>query len=78
MLDGGDIQWLVTPVWPEGRMPRVLRFMLAQHPSLNILGIAVDGSRARIVGGNSREETWDEPSLDDLVAILSTPVIDGL
>jgi hypothetical protein len=77
MFDGSDVQWLVTPIWPEARIPRVLRSMLAQYSSLKILGIAVDGSRARVVGGKSREETWDEPSLDDLVSIFSAPVIDG-
>jgi hypothetical protein len=70
LLNQTEAQWVVVSIWPEGLLPGTVRSLLANHSSLCILGIASDGGRAKIVCGDLSQETRDELSLDDLVAIL--------
>jgi hypothetical protein len=70
LLDESEAQWVITSIWPEGVLPREIRSLLITDASLCVLGIAADGSQARIVCGDLDQETLSELSFDDLIAIL--------
>jgi DNA-binding NarL/FixJ family response regulator len=70
LLNQTKAQWVVVSLWPAGLLPGTVRSLLVNHSSLCILGMAADGSEAKIVCGDLIQETREEPSLDDLVAIL--------
>jgi DNA-binding NarL/FixJ family response regulator len=67
-------QWVVVSLWPKDEIPQVVRSLLAEHPSLCILGLAADCSKVKIrCGTSSQERVLYSLSLDDLVEILRTP-----
>ena len=70
LLNQTEAQWVIVSIWPEGLLPGTVRSLLVNHSSLCILGMAPDGSQAKIVCGDFAQETRDGPSLDDLIAIL--------
>ena len=70
LLNQTEAQWVIVSIWPEGLLPGTVRALLANHSSLCILGMAPDGSRAKIVCGDLVQKTLDGLSLDELVAIL--------
>ena len=63
-------QWVVVSTGTEGRVPGAVESLLVDGSPLCILGMAADGSQAKIVCTGSPEETRDGLSLDDLIAIL--------
>jgi hypothetical protein len=70
MVDQGDAEWVVVSIWPEGFTPSALQSLLGEHAPVCVLGMAADGSQAKIACAGSREETRNGLSLDDLIAIL--------
>lgn len=65
-----EAQWVVVSTGTEGRIPGAVEPLLVEGAPLCILGMAADGSQAKIVCTGSPEETRDGLSLDDLIAIL--------
>jgi hypothetical protein len=63
-------QWVVVSTGTEGRVPSAVQSLLVEGSSLCILGMAADGSQAKILRTGSPEETREGLSLDDLVATL--------
>ena len=70
LLDQTEAQWVIVSIWPEGLLPGTVRSLLVNHSSLCILGMAPDGSQAKIVCGDFAQKTREGLSLDDLIAIL--------
>ena len=70
LLNQTEAQWIIVSIWPEGLLPGTFRSLLMNHSSLCILGMASDGSQAKILCGDLTQETRDGLSLDDLIAIL--------
>jgi hypothetical protein len=65
--------WLITSLRPDGRLPDMIESHLARYPSLNLLGVALDGSRISIRCGKWREEeTLTDITFEDLIHILRT------
>jgi DNA-binding NarL/FixJ family response regulator len=71
LLNQTEAQWVIVSIWPDKLLPSTVRSLLASHSSLCILGIAADGSQAKIACGDFTQETRDELSLDELIAILN-------
>ena len=71
LLNTTEAQWVIVSIWPNGLLPGVVRSLLGNNSSLCILGMASDGSRAKIVCGDLVQETRDGLSLDDLITILN-------
>lgn len=69
-----EAQWVIVSIWPEGLLPSAVRSLLVEHSTLCILGIAADGSQAKIACEGSTEDLRDGLSLDDLLAILKSEV----
>jgi hypothetical protein len=69
LINQTEAEWVITSIWPEGFLPSAVR-SLVEHSSLCILGLAANGSQAKIVCADSLEETREGLSLDDLIAIL--------
>ncbi len=66
-------QWVITSLWPEGLAPSIVQALLIEQPALSILGMAADGSRAKIARLIAEEETRQDLSWEDLLTILSRP-----
>jgi hypothetical protein len=75
MVDQIDAEWVIVSLSAQGRMPNVVEPLLRQHPSLRILGVAVDSGWTRVKWIEAREEVLDNLSEDGLIAVLET---DGL
>ena len=72
LINETEAQWVLTSAWPEGRPPSAVQFLLAERSSVCVLGLAADGSQARIVCAGASEETREGLSLEDLLTILHT------
>jgi hypothetical protein len=67
-------QWIVISLWPDDEIPQVVRSLLAERPSLCVLGMAVDCSQVKIKCGlSSSERILHNLSLDGLIEILRRP-----
>jgi DNA-binding NarL/FixJ family response regulator len=65
-----DAGWVIVPMWPDGRLPEGLKSLLATHPAICLLGMADDGSQAKIRCAGCADRILDRLSLDDLIAAL--------
>jgi DNA-binding NarL/FixJ family response regulator len=62
--------WVIVSLWQDGKMPRPLEELLTKHPSTCLLGVAADGSQARVRCSNMDNTHLDGLSLQDLFATL--------
>jgi hypothetical protein len=62
-------QWVVVPMWPEGLAPSVVLSLLLDQPALSVLGMAPDGSTAKIARTGSIS-TYEGLSLDEMLALM--------
>ena len=62
--------WVILPLGADGRMPARAEELLAACPSVRLLAVSDDGSQLRGQWLELHEETWDDLSLDDLIAII--------
>lgn len=65
-----DAQWVIVSLWRNGDLPETLRSLMVDHPALCLLGLAADGSQARIRCPGSAEFAVPNISLDHLFATL--------
>ncbi len=73
LIERVEPDWLITSLGPDGRLPEMIESHRAQYPSLNLLGVALDGSRISIRCGKWREEeTWMDITFEDVIHILRT------
>jgi hypothetical protein len=70
LVNQTEVQWVIVSIWPEGLRPSMVESLLVERSSPCVLGMAANGSQAKIVCTGSAEETREGLSLDDLVAIL--------
>lgn len=70
LLHKTHAQWLIVSLWPEGLVPGAIESLLVEHSSLGILGMAGDGSQARIKRAESTEQELHNLSLNRLIAVL--------
>jgi hypothetical protein len=70
LVDQCGAQWVVVSIWPEGFAPSMVQSLLLDRPTLSVLGMAADGSHAKIARTGSTEEIEEGLSLDDLIAIM--------
>jgi hypothetical protein len=70
LIGQSEAQWVIVSIWSEGTVPSALKSVLARRSALCILGLAADGSQAKVVCPGSNEDTRTRLSLDELIAIL--------
>jgi DNA-binding NarL/FixJ family response regulator len=66
-----NAQWVIVSMWPDGSLPARLRGLLATHPDLCRVGVAADGSQARVRRPGSPERVMHSPSLRELIVTLT-------
>jgi hypothetical protein len=66
-----NAQWVIVSLWPEGLVPSAIESVVTENSSVRILGVAADGSQARIKRAESPEENLNNLSLGKLIAVLS-------
>lgn len=69
-VDESQADWVIVSLWQNGHLPASLRALVAEHPSLCLMGMAPDGSQARIWSLENGEQSLNGLSLDDFVATL--------
>jgi hypothetical protein len=65
-----NAQWVIVSLWSEGLVPDPIESLVTEHSSVCILGVAADGSQARIKRAESPEEELHNLSLGKLIAVL--------
>ncbi len=63
-------QWVVVSLPPDGKMPAMVEPLLAAHSSVRVLGVANGGSQVKMHWVEPHEQTLDDLSLDELIAVL--------
>lgn len=63
-------QWVIVSLAENGDMPAVADFLRTAKPRLNILAVALDGSRTRMRVQDTRDEDLNGMSLDELIEVL--------
>jgi hypothetical protein len=71
LIQQTDARWVIVSLWPEGLLPGALESLLTEHSSVCIMGVAADGSQARIKRAKCPEEDLHNLSLSKLIAVLS-------
>lgn len=67
--------WAIVSLSSDGSMPAVADRVVRQCTSASILGVAIDGTVAKIRSGTSDERVLDHLSLPELISVLTK---DGL
>jgi DNA-binding NarL/FixJ family response regulator len=70
LISQSEAQWVVVSMWPEGTVPSAIRSLLTGCSALRILGLAADGSQAKITCSQCDQDTRGGLSLDELIDIL--------
>jgi len=70
LLEEIDAQWVIVSLLPNGKIPAVADSLLAEHPSLRVLAVAVDGSQMKAKWVEPHEKDLGDLSLEELIAIL--------
>jgi DNA-binding NarL/FixJ family response regulator len=65
-----DPQWMVVSLWQQGRLPDAIKSILAEHPSINVMGMATNGSAIAIKRAEFPERPLRNLTLSDLIAVL--------
>jgi len=70
LLEETDAQWVIVSLLPDSKIPAVADSLLAEHPSLRLLAVAVDGSQVKAKWVEPHEKDLGDLSLEELIAIL--------
>lgn len=63
-------RWVVVSLSPEGDLPQEVSKVLNHNTGINILGMTVDGSQAKLKYITAQEESLDKLTLHELIRIL--------
>jgi len=63
-------QWVIVSMWRNGKLPDLLRNLVAEYPALCLIGLAADGSQAKVHCPGLTEQAAHGMSLDSLFATL--------
>ncbi len=70
-IEQAGAEWVILPLWTDGQLPSVLDAVLNEHPEVSLLGLAKDGSAAKLQrSAGSPEELLPGISLDELILTL--------
>lgn len=69
MLDEFDVQWVIICLETD-EMPAWVDMSVNSHSMVKFLIVSLEGGRIQIKWSEACEKTLNEPSLDDLIAIL--------
>jgi DNA-binding NarL/FixJ family response regulator len=65
-----DPQWMVVSMWQQDRLPDAVKSILAKHPSINVMGMAANGSAIAVKRAACPERPVCDLSLGDLLAVF--------
>jgi hypothetical protein len=63
-------QWVIVALPPGDQLSSVADFLLTTHPSIRLVNVATDGSHVTMQWVEPREQTLDEFSMSELIALL--------
>jgi len=70
-LQQNEVEWIVLSIYPYSFIPNEGRMaLMAEYPSLHILGIYADGSQVRVLQLGQQEKIYKELTWDKLHHIL--------
>ena len=65
-----EADWVIVSMWQNESLPAFLRDLVSEHPSLCLLGMAPDGSRARTWSLEGGERRLNGLTLEEFIATL--------
>lgn len=63
-------QWVIVSLPPGNQLSSLAGLLLAAHPSVRLVNVAADGSHVTMQWVEPREQTLDEFSMNELIALL--------
>lgn len=69
-LDRTRAQWVIVSLPPDGTSASVVDHLLAAHPSVRVMNLATDGSHLTMQWVEPHQQTLDELSMSELIALL--------
>lgn len=63
-------QWVFVSLPPTGQLATMAEHLLATHPSIRLVNVAADGSHVTMQWVEPREQTLDEYSMSELIALM--------
>jgi DNA-binding NarL/FixJ family response regulator len=63
-------QWVIVSLPPIGELATTAEHLLATHPSIRLVNVATDGSHVTMQWVEPREQTLDEFSMNELIALM--------
>jgi DNA-binding NarL/FixJ family response regulator len=69
-IEKTEAQWVVLSLSPTGKMPAMAETLLAVHPTICILAVAMDGSRVKVKWVEPHEQDLNGLLLEELLAIM--------
>jgi hypothetical protein len=71
LIECDEPDWLIAALRPDGLLPEMVEAVLTQFPSLNVLGVALDGGRIKTWWAHRREEeTFTDITFEEMIRIL--------
>ena len=71
LIERDQPDWLIAALRPDGRLPEMVEAVLHRFPSLNVLGVALDGGRVKTWCAKRREEeTFTDITFEEMIRIL--------
>jgi hypothetical protein len=74
-VEQNGAHWIVFSLPGDGRLPGSLQALLDDYPSLCLLAVAGDGTRAKIWCPSVGERILDTVSLDDILNAMRRTVV---
>lgn len=71
-IEKTEAQWVVLSLSPAGNMPAMAETLLAVHPTICILAVAMDGSRVKVKRVEPHEQDLNGLLLEELLAVMRT------
>ena len=63
-------QWVIMSLPPASQLAAMIDHLLTAHPSIRLVNVAADGSHVTMQWVEPREQTLDEYSMNELIALL--------
>ena len=71
LIERDEPDWLIAALRPDGRLPEMVEAVLHRFPSLNVLGVALDGGWVKTRCAKPREEeTFTDITFEEMIRIL--------
>ncbi len=69
-LDRTGARWVIVSLPPDGTLANGVDRLLAAHPAVRLMNVATDGSHVTMQWVEPHQQTLDDLSMSELIALL--------